>query len=387
MAFDADKTQVLAYAYTAEKMSSHPLASAICQEAGQKNVTAFDNAHSFEAFSGKGICAFVHEKECLVGTKEFLSSFDVDKKELTRAEEKAQQEEASGNTVVFVALDKKLLGIISIKDKIREDSRGAIQRLKQMKIIPVMLTGDNVHTAKAVAQECGIEHFHASLLPADKEKIISEHAQNFTCAMVGDGINDAPALSRADIGIAIGAGTDVAIDCADIVLSKNSLVDAVSAVELSKATLKCIKQNLFWALIYNAVCIPLAAGALYPIFAIKLSPMIASAAMSFSSIFVVTNSLRLKRVKIYGFNTKKEIKEQENFKKVEENEMFGKKTVYEIEVEGMMCQKCAEHTKKAIESIKGVASAEVDENLTRVKIKASSAVSLDSIKEAVKNAG
>ena len=189
------------------------------------------------------------------------------------------------------------LGLIAIADKVRADSREAIAELKKMGITPVMLTGDNQRSAAAIGAQCGIEECRARLLPEDKERIIREHREKGVCAMAGDGINDAPALASADIGIAIGAGTEVAIDSADVVLSRNSIKDAVKAIKLSRATMRTIKENLFWALIYNSVCIPIAAGA-FAAFGISISPMIASAAMSFSSICVVLNSIRLKRKKI-----------------------------------------------------------------------------------------
>jgi len=298
IAVNCSEEELLSAAYAAEAMSTHPLASAVCKEAQSRSIARLDAA-DFENVVGMGIKVSVGGKLCLVGRPEFLKEYGVSADEVDAAEERLSTLEENGKTAVCVSLDNRLLGVIGIADKIREDSVKAIAELKKRGITPVMLTGDNQKTAQAVAAECGIDSVYSKLLPSDKESIIAEYSSKGRCAMVGDGINDAPALARADIGIAIGAGTDVAIDCADVVLSKNSLCDAVSAISLSSATIRIIKQNLFWALVYNAICIPVAAGALFPLFAITLSPMIASAAMSFSSVCVVLNSLRLRYKRIF----------------------------------------------------------------------------------------
>ena len=298
IAVNCSEEELLSAAYAAEAMSTHPLASAVCKEAQLRSIARLD-AEDFENVVGMGIKVSVGGKLCLVGRPEFLKEYGVSADEVDAAEERLSTLEENGKTAVCVSLDNRLLGVIGIADKIREDSVKAIAELKKRGITPVMLTGDNQKTAQAVAAECGIDSVYSKLLPSDKESIIAQYSSKGRCAMVGDGINDAPALARADIGIAIGAGTDVAIDCADVVLSKNSLCDAVSAISLSSATIRIIKQNLFWALVYNAICIPVAAGALFPLFAITLSPMIASAAMSFSSVCVVLNSLRLRYKRIF----------------------------------------------------------------------------------------
>lgn len=298
IAVNCSEEELLSAAYAAEAMSTHPLASAVCKEAQSRSIARLDAA-DFENVVGMGIKVSVGGKLCLVGRPEFLKEYGVSADEVDAAEERLSTLEENGKTAVCVSLDNRLLGVIGIADKIREDSVKAIAELKKRGITPVMLTGDNQKTAQAVAAECGIDSVYSKLLPSDKESIIAQYSAKGRCAMVGDGINDAPALARADIGIAIGAGTDVAIDCADVVLSKNSLCDAVSAISLSSATIRIIKQNLFWALVYNAICIPVAAGALFPLFAITLSPMIASAAMSFSSVCVVLNSLRLRYKRIF----------------------------------------------------------------------------------------
>ncbi len=296
--FGVTEDEVLSVAASAEALSSHPLAAAVCREAEARGLQALP-ASDFENAVGMGISAAVNGLPCLIGKPKFLLANGIGESTAALAETQSSRLEAQGKTAVCVSLGGKLYGIIGIADKIREDSVKAVSELKALGIEPIMLTGDNDRTARAVASECGIEHVYSQLLPDGKEAIISEFSSKGRTAMIGDGINDAPALARADIGIAIGAGTDVAIDCADVVLSKNSLLDAVGAIRLSGATVKIIKQNLFWALIYNAVCIPVAAGALYPLLGITLSPMIASAAMSLSSVCVVLNSLRLSRFTVH----------------------------------------------------------------------------------------
>ncbi len=287
---EVSEDELMRVAYCAESMSSHPLALAVCQRALEMGIKKLDG-EAFENSVGMGIKIVLDGKVCLIGKPEYACT-DGEQAELSAR--LAEKLEAQGKTAICVSREKAFLGVIGVADKIRKDSVSAISSLKKKGITPVMLTGDNEITAQAVARECGIEEVYSRLLPDEKEQKIAEFSQKGSCAMVGDGINDAPALARADIGIAIGAGTDVAIDCADVVLTKNSLTDAVRAIELSHSTIKIIKQNLFWALIYNTVCIPVAAGVLFPAFGITLSPMLASAAMSLSSVCVVLNSLRLK---------------------------------------------------------------------------------------------
>ncbi len=294
---DGKEDELLIIAFSAESMSSHPLADAVCREAESRKLEKLEGSE-FENVVGMGIKVRINDNICLVGKPEFLYENGIGREVIELARTQAEQLEDMGKTAICVSREKNLLGVIGISDRIRPDSVDAISRLKKNHIIPVMLTGDNQKTANAVAKQCGIDEFYARLMPDDKEKLIGEFSSKGRCAMVGDGINDAPALARADIGIAIGAGTDVAIDCADVVLTKNSLSDAVDAINLSDATIKIIKENLFWALIYNTVCIPIAAGALYPAFGISLSPMLASAAMSFSSVCVVLNSIRLRYKKL-----------------------------------------------------------------------------------------
>ena len=295
--FGFDENEALRLAFTAEMMSTHPLAAAICAEAKKRGIEAL-SAENYSSSAGMGISVDTDGGRISVGRPEFLLSvgcLDAQSEIIRSAMERLEDE---GKTAVCVGYCGKTVCVIGIADALREDSTRAISKLKREGIVTVMLTGDNEKTAAAVSRSCGIDEYYAALLPEDKEKILAKYSKKGLTAMAGDGINDAPALTRADIGIAIGAGTEVAIDCADVVLSRNSIGDVVKAVKLSRATLRHIKQNLFWALIYNSICIPIAAGALYLPLGIALSPMIASAAMSFSSICVVLNSLRLKYVKM-----------------------------------------------------------------------------------------
>lgn len=374
-----DQKYLLKIAYSAELMSSHPLALAICEGAAAEGIQRADalSSSDFCSLLGKGISVRLYEdgtaKTCVIGTPELLLEYDISVPD--SAKERMLALESEGRTVVAVGYGGRFLGLLAIADGVRPDSKDAIEALKGMDITPVMLTGDNQRSALAVAKECGIDEVCARLLPEDKERIIREYSAKGRTAMVGDGINDAPALASADIGIAIGAGTEVAIDCADVVLSKSSLADAVSAISLSRATITTIKQNLFWALIYNAICIPVAAGALYPLLGISLSPMIASAAMSFSSICVVLNSIRLRYKKIYIHTSK------------EDSDMFGKTKTVSFAVEGMMCNNCKAHVEKALLSVKGVKSAEASLENKSVTVTVKESVSEDTLRSAVSSAG
>ncbi|MBQ2999574.1 MAG: HAD-IC family P-type ATPase, partial [Clostridia bacterium] len=285
-----------------------------------------------------------------------------------------------GKTAVCIAQDGSAVGVLAISDEPRSDSKAAIASLKAMGVTPVMLTGDHENAARRIANEVGIAErdVYAKLLPEEKEAAIRRARKRGACAMVGDGINDAPALAAADIGIAIGAGTEVAVDAADVVLTKNNLSDAVTAIALSRATMRTIKQNLFWALAYNAICIPLAAGALYPAFGISLTPMIGSAAMSISSLFVVTNSLRLRRTRL-KFRKIKSHKENDT--------MLGKTKTVTFGVEGMMCNNCKAHVEKALAELKGVKSAEADLDAKNVTVVCKETLSEEKLKDAVKAAG
>jgi Cu+-exporting ATPase len=289
-----------------------------------------------------------------------------------------------------------VLGCFAVADALREDSIAAVAGFRRAGIEVVMLTGDNPTVAREIAAKTGVDGYRAELLPQDKERIVAEYAAKGTVAMVGDGINDAPALARADVGLAIGAGTAVAVESAGVVLSGSSLTDALAALELGRATRRNIKQNLLWALLYNAICIPVAAGAFYPAFGLLLTPMIASAAMSCSSVLVVLNALRLSRFVpacLKRGEKKKAIParvaREKEISKTEEKKMFGKKesVTTVLTVKGMMCKMCVAHVEKALMAVKGVQSAKADLEAGTVTVAASAKVSADVLKQAVTAAG
>ena len=385
---------VLGVAYALEALSTHPLAFAICEAAKQSGIP-FVPTEGYSSQTGKGIYATLLGVPCYAGKPLFLEEQGI---ALSReVKMRIRDLEKQGKTVVCVGKGTKLLGFLGIADHLRGDSVRAVHQMKKYGITPVMLTGDNERTAIAIARECGIDTVYAKLLPEDKERVLREYSQKAPCAMVGDGINDAPALAAADVGIAIGAGTEVAIDSADVVLTKNSLEDVLRAVLLSRATLRCIKQNLFWALIYNAICIPIAAGVLSPL-GITLSPMIGSAAMSLSSVCVVTNSLRLRRVRLGTEephrpqkpkikNQKPSRRENKKDEKQEEQDMFGKVKTVTFLVEGMMCNNCRAHVEKALSEVKGVRSAVADLEKKSVTVEVKESVSEETLKAAVVAAG
>ena len=381
----SDEKRLFRIAYLVESMSSHLLASAICNAALERDC-GLDGlraeARNVEVVAGKGIKAEICENEnsniCLIGRPELFFENGVTLDENVLSSLKSLEEK--GRTAVICAVGSEPLGVIGIFDRERADSTDAIASLKKMHIKTVMLTGDNALSARAVCEACGIEEYHARLLPEDKERLIREYSKKGICAMVGDGINDAPALAAADIGIAIGAGTDIAIESADVVLSQSSLSDAVSAISLSRATVTVIRENLFWALFYNAVCIPIAAGVLSPL-GITLTPMIASAAMSFSSVCVVLNSLRLKYKKIYINKSVNQINQ------MEDDDMFGKTKTVTVSVEGMMCNNCKAHVERALLALKGVKSAEASVENKNVTVVAKASLSDDAISAAIVAAG
>ncbi len=284
----------LPFVAAAESLSGHPLSLAITEYAKSQNLS-LPEATDFQSLEGLGISALVDGETVLAGNKKMMEKYNIDISAYTDAAEKAS---ARGGTPLFFARSGRAVGCIAVADPIKEDSKEAVEELKSMGLRVVMLTGDNLRTAEAIAKNAAINEVIAEVLPADKEEKIRSLQNRGKVAMVGDGINDAPAMTRADVGIAIGSGTDIAIEAADIVLMKSSLQDAAGAVKLSRATIRNIKQNLFWAFFYNVIGIPIAAGALYPAFHVSLSPMLAAAAMSFSSVFVVTNALRLRRFQI-----------------------------------------------------------------------------------------
>ena len=350
--------ELLETAFSLEKKSEHPLAKAIVEYGEEKNftVSVVDN---FKAVPGNGLTGTLNEETLIGGNLLFIEKSLSISKELKHS---AEQLASAGKTPLFFAKENRLLGMIAVADVIKEDSPQAIKELKAMGIHVVMLTGDNERTAKAIGEQAGVDNVIAGVLPDGKESVIQALGKKGKVAMVGDGINDAPALTRADVGIAIGAGTDVAMDAADVVLMKSKLADVPAAIRLSRGVLRNIHENLFWAFFYNTIGIPLAAGLLIPVLGWKLNPMFGAAAMSLSSFCVVTNALRLNLLNIRS--TKKDKKKQKaidvslininNNEKKEVNEMT--KT---MNIKGMMCGHCEAAVKKALEALPEVASAEV----------------------------
>lgn len=338
---------LLQIAYSLEKKSEHPLATAIVNKGESENIVALDTT-DFEIFPGGGLVSKIDG--CLIcgGNAEFVKQYAIISDEWF---EKARKLALNGKTAMFFAKDGQLLGIIAVADKVKADSAQAISKLKNLGIRVVMLTGDNKITAEAIGKQVGVDEVVAEVKPDGKESVIRKFQKQGEIAMVGDGINDAPALTRADIGIAIGAGTDVAIDAADIVLVNSKLSDVLAAIRLSRATLRNIHQNLFWAFIYNVICIPVAAGALSWA-GITLNPMLGAAAMSLSSFCVVTNALRLNLCDIYSAKADGKIKKST----IRNEESKMEKT---MKIEGMMCPHCELRVKKLLEEIEGVTEAVV----------------------------
>ena len=349
--------ELLGFAYALERKSEHPLARAILQEAEERRIDA-DEVEDFRAVPGNGLSAVLAGKTIYGGNKKFIQTkTSVDAGMLKKAEDLA----AEGKTPLFFARKAQLVGIIAVADVIKEDSPKAVKELQNMGIHVVMLTGDNERTAKAIGYQAGVDEVIADVLPDGKEAVIRKLKKKGKVAMVGDGINDAPALTRADMGIAIGAGTDIAIDAADVVLMKSRLSDVPAAIRMSKATLRNIHENLFWAFFYNVIGIPLAAGVWYPLFGWKLNPMFGAAAMSLSSFCVVTNALRLNWFKMYDASKDKKIKSK--VREIKEEKTMTKT----MKIEGMMCGHCEATVKKTLEAIEGVEGAEVShENGTAV---------------------
>ena len=382
--------ELLRDAAALESGSTHPLAQAIISEA-QKRELALPSLLDFSLESGLGVRGVIGGREYIAGNKRFFDEkgIELSSDALSEIEKLAKE----GKTPMLFAENGVLVGIIAAADKIREESAESVSRLRAMGIRTVMLTGDNKMTAEAVRGAVGVDEVISDVLPAAKEACISALRQKgHKVAMVGDGINDAPALVSADVGIAIGAGTDIAIDSADIVLMKSSLSDVVTAIKLSRATVRNIKMNLFWAFFYNILGIPVAAGVLYPFFAITLSPMIGSAAMSASSVCVVSNALRLRAFKdkeafvgtrLQGDVTEETVNEYNTCEK-DDDEM--KKTV-KIKIDGMMCNHCRMHAQKALSAIDGVASVTVTLEDGMAVVKAERSVSDETFVKAIVDAG
>ena len=338
------EAEFLQIAGSLEKASEHPLAEAIVSYIEEQKIEII-SVQDFRAVPGQGIIGRIQGSslEYVLGNEKMMQEYGIS---LKNQKEKMQKLSESGKTVLYLAVEKKLLGCIAVFDKVKEGSREAVKELQKMGIEVYLLTGDHQKTAEAVAADLGISKVKAEVLPEDKEKIVRELCeQGKKTAMAGDGVNDAPALMRADIGIAIGAGTDIAVDAADIILVSNDLRDSVYAIGLSRAVIRNVKQNLFWAFFYNALGIPLAAGVFYPVLGWTLSPMFGALAMSFSSVFVVSNALRLK-------NYKNRIEKNEESKKRKEDRSMKVEKI--LKVEGMMCAHCKAHVEEALNQIPGV---------------------------------
>ena len=357
------ENEFLAICTALEKGSEHPLANAI-RKKGES--LYLPQVTDFEISEGKGISGIIGNDKYIAGNKRFLKENNID---FSAIESKIIEFSSQGKTPLIFCKESEILGIIAVSDTIRQDSIEAIDAFKKLGKKVVMLTGDNKSAAEFIGKKAGIDEIYSELLPADKEKTIRTlQEKGEKIAFIGDGINDAPALTRADVGIAIGAGTDIAIDSADIVLIKSSLSDGVKAVELSTAVMRNIKMNLFWAFFYNILGIPLAAGVLYPAFALKLTPMIGSAAMSMSSICVVTNALRLRFFKSKLINDENKKAASAEITEAEEKGNTNMEKI--IKVEGMMCPRCEAHVVKALTTIDGVegATASHEENIAKVTL-------------------
>ena len=374
------ENELIESAYSLEIKSEHPLAKAIVEYAAENGLTA-RAIENFTALPGNGLMGETDGTAVYGGNMNFIKTHaDADNDLITQAEKLSSQ----GKTPLFFCTDKKMLGIIAVSDVIKDDSAEAISELRGSGIRVVMLTGDNRRTAEAIAKTAGIDEVIADVLPDGKESAVSELMKGGKVAMVGDGINDAPALTRADIGIAIGAGVDIAIDAADVVLMKSSLSDVVSAINLSRATLRNIHENLFWAFIYNVLGIPIAAGVFIHTFGWQLNPMLGAAAMSLSSFCVVTNALRLNTVKLGGRHKAKNSKVSADVIKVRKNENMEEKNMTKtLKIEGMMCSHCEARVKKCLEEINGVESAEVSHEKGTAVVTLTDNVPFDTLKAAV----
>lgn len=370
ISFGMSENEILEIGAALEKKSEHPLAEAVLLKAKGMELP---NAENFAAIPGKGITAKIQGNVYYAGNQKLIKEQGISCEKALSSIEKLSEE---GKTPLILADEKQTLGVIGVADVVKPTSAKAIQELKKLGIQVIMLTGDNARTAKAIQKQLDIDTVIAEVLPQDKEREISRlQEEGKTVAMVGDGLNDAPALARADVGIAIGAGTDVAIESADIVLMKNDLQDVATAIELSKAVIRNIKQNLFWAFFYNVCGIPLAAGVLYPVFGLKLSPMFGAAAMSLSSLFVVSNALRLR----FFHSLKKGKTQPENIQEKKEE-----KNMYTMKIEGMMCPHCQAAVTKALEALEGT-KAEV--NLEKKEAYVETGLETEVLKKAVEDAG
>ena len=369
---------LLKYAYALENKSEHPLARAILENAKEENA-GIEEVTGFQALPGNGLTAILDGHTLYGGNHTFISSkVSVDGDIQKKAEKLAE----AGKTPLFFGNEDRLLGVIAVADVIKEDSPQAIKELQNMGIHVVMLTGDNERTAKAIGQQAGVDEVIAGVLPEGKEQVIRKLKEKGKVAMVGDGINDAPALTRADMGIAIGAGTDVAIDAADVVLMKSRLSDVPAAIRMSRATLRNIHENLFWAFFYNIIGIPLAAGVWYPLFGWKLNPMFGAAAMSLSSFCVVSNALRLNLFKMYDASKDKKLKAKKEKKRSKKEDKTMKKIMH---IEGMMCGHCEAAVKKALEALPQVDEAVVSHEAGTAELTLNAEIADDVLKKTVED--
>ena len=384
-----DEKFLLQIAAALESRSEHPLAEAITTYAAKiiPN-SSFLIPNCFQAVFGKGVKAKIDGVECFAGNENFLTELGFN---LESLREKISSLAGEGKTPIIFARGNKILGIIAAADVEKKTSAQAVKEFKNLGVNVIMLTGDNFRTAQAIAQKLGIEKIIAGVLPENKAQEVEKlQSQNKKVAMIGDGINDAPALAKADLGMAIGAGTDVAIESAGAVLVRNDLLDAVSAIKLSRAVMTNIKQNLFWAFFYNVICIPLAAGIFYPIFGIKLSPMIGAAAMSMSSVCVVLNALRLRYFKV-----ERSINFDDAPRKVEvhvenlQTEIFKEETQMQttFKVEGMMCKHCQKHVHDALAKMDGVTAVEVSLENNSATVTTTKEISIDDFAKVIDDAG
>ena len=379
--------EIIALSASLEKGSSHPLATAIVRFSEEKNITVF-TPEKFENLSGHGVKGIVSGDEIVIGNAALMKDIGAAANDAFPTGEKFARD---GKTPLYVAKNNKIIGVIAVSDELKSDSAGAIKRMKEQGLFVTMLTGDNALSANAVAKTCDVDCVIPDVLPDEKDAVLSNLQKYGKVVMVGDGINDAPALTRADVGIAIGAGTDVAIDSADVVLMKSELSDVPRAISLSRRTLLNIRENLFWAFIYNVVCIPIAAGVFSPL-GVTLNPMWGAAAMSLSSVCVVLNALRLNLI-----NLDKPVKHRKKVVKIDVNDISKTKNTEikkgeqsmkkTLKIEGMMCAHCVAHVKSALQKVDGVQDVEVSlENKTAV-VTLSSDVNDDVLKSAVTNEG
>ena len=374
--------ELLTFAYALEKKSEHPLAQAVLVKGKEQEVCEKADIQDFRAVPGNGLSGTLEGSPLLGGNLHYISQYAEVSEEMKM---KADTLAEDGKTPLFFAKDGKLIGIIAVADVIKEDSPQAVRQLQKMGIRVVMLTGDNERTAKAIGRQAGVDEVIAGVLPEGKESVIRELKKKGRVAMVGDGINDAPALTRADMGIAIGAGTDIAIDAADVVLMKSRLSDVPAAIRLSRATLRNIHQNLFWAFFYNVVGIPLAAGMWIPLTGWELNPMFGAAAMSLSSVCVVSNALRLNLFKVHDTDRDKPLKRRpgkrnETAPEAREIKEAALKTLC---IEGMMCGHCERTVKNVLEALEGVVSAEVSHEKGTAVVEVRTDVSDEALAEAV----